>query len=74
MLLVHQPSLYLEDDMKATDLRDQTINMQKLVSNLLDIYNATTQLDIDSLTQMIQNEQILTSQEALQYGFVDEIE
>ena len=44
--------------------------MQKLVANLLDIYNRTTALDVQAIT----GEQMINADEALAYGFVDEIE
>lgn len=74
MMLVHQPSIYLEDDLKATDLRDHAVNMKKLVSHLIEIYNATTLLTADDIAAMISNEQMMTASEALAYGFVNEIE
>ena len=74
MMLVHQPRLYLADALKATDLRDQAINMKKLVAHLLDVYTTKTRLGADDLLLMISNEQMMTASEALEYGFVTHIE
>lgn len=75
MMLVHQPSTHLDDrgSWKYTDLRDEHINLQKCTQALLHVYNETTTMDYSDLAALIQNEQMLTATECLEYGFIDEI-
>ena len=40
---------------------------------MIDIYLEETKLDKDDLLNLIKNEQMMTSSECMQYGFIDEI-
>jgi len=74
MMLVHQPSQpTAEGAWKADDLRDEWVNMQKSQAALVRIYGAHTLLSADEITELLQNEQMLTAVECLQYGFIDDI-
>lgn len=73
MMLVHQPSTHVDGDWKYTDLRDEHVNMQKCTQALLHVYNETTTMDYSDLVTLLQNEQMLTATECLEYGFIDEI-
>ena len=74
MMLVHQPSLPVGDShWKMTDMRDEWKNMLTSTAALVDVYNATTLLDIDDIMSLLQNEEYLTARDCLKYGFIDEI-
>ena len=73
MMLVHQPSVYVQGDWKFADVRDDFVNMQKYTQALLEIYNETTTMPYSALVALVQNEQMLTAAECLEFGFVDEL-
>ena len=73
MMLIHQPSLTIQSQLKFEDTRDQYVNMKKYMDVMIDIYLEETKLDKDDLLNLIKNEQMMTSSECMQYGFIDEI-
>lgn len=73
MMLFHQPSISVAGEWKATDTRDQLVNMNKCVDALLDVYNATSALSMDELRTLLGNDQMLTARECLECGFVDDL-
>lgn len=73
MMLVHQPSQTVSGDWNYVDFRDQHANMQRCVDAMVDIYVERTKLEKKDVLQMLGNEQFLSAQECLEYGFVDEI-
>ena len=73
-MLVHQPSLYIEDTLKYNDMRDNFATMHKCMEALIDVYNATTHLSTNELETLLKGDEILSAKDCLTYGFVDAID
>lgn len=58
---------------KQADLEDENENNKLYESKMLEFYERRTKLSKKELKEMMKNERIIDSKDALKYGFVDEI-
>ena len=71
MILIHQLRTWFAG--KHAELEDEMKTADKLMNTLITIYSENITMNIKKLKQLIQREEYLTSNECLEYGFVDEI-
>lgn len=68
-VMIHNPSAPAEGE--AGDLRHTADVLDKIRSDMLDIYEARTGLDRDKIAKMMDEETYLTADEAVKFGFAD---
>lgn len=73
MMLLHQPSLSLGDDVKYHLLKDEFVNMKTCMDQLIDVYKSHSFLTETQIAQILANEQSFTSADCLKYGLIDKI-
>jgi ATP-dependent protease ClpP protease subunit len=73
MMLLHQPSLSLGDDVKYHLLKDEFVNMKTCMEQLVDVYKNHSFLTETQIAQILANEQSFTSADCLKYGLIEEI-
>lgn len=72
MMMVHNPLTMGYGN--AKDFREVADLLDKVRETLLATYRAKTSLDDDTLIELLDNETYMTAQEALEYGFIDEVD
>lgn len=72
MMMVHNPLTWMYGN--ANEMREAADLLDKVRETLLAVYRDKTKLDDEVLVELLDNETYLTATEALEYGFVDEIE
>ena len=72
MLMIHKPWGSVSGN--ADLMRQRAAIIDKLEDGALDIYEAKTGLDREKLKEMLAAETWMTAKEALEFGFIDEIE
>lgn len=72
MMMIHNPWTVAIGD--AVDLREQADILDKLSALTVDIYSTKAKITREEITNLMNNESWLTAQEALSYGFADEID
>lgn len=75
LMLVHQPRTLTSPsgERTASDISEESVNMQTCVDALVDVYKETTALTESEIRELIRGEQYMTARECLRYGFIDEI-
>ena len=68
-VMIHNPSAGTEGE--ASDLRGAADLLDKIRSDMLDIYEASTGLGRDKIAKMMDEETYLTADEAVKLGFAD---
>lgn len=71
-VMIHNPSAPAEGE--AGDLRHTADVLDKIRSDMLDIYEASTGLDRDKIAKMMDEETYLTADEAVNLGFADVVD
>jgi len=72
MIMIHNPSISeFEGDSKK--LKSLVQLLEKVKKIAIDNYSERTNLDLDKLSEMLDNETWLTAEEALEMGFIDAI-
>lgn len=71
-VMIHNPSAPAEGE--AGDLRHTADVLDKIRSDMLDIYEASTGLDRDKIAKMMDDETYLTADEAVKLGFADVVD
>jgi ATP-dependent protease ClpP protease subunit len=69
--MIHNPYTVSFGD--AEDMKSAANLLDKMTNDLISIYVAKTGLEADEIREMMNNETWLTSEEALEKGFVDEL-
>lgn len=71
-VMIHNPSAPAEGE--AGDLRHTADVLDKIRSDMLDIYEASTGLDREKIAKMMDDETYLTADEAVKLGFADVVD
>lgn len=71
LMLVHNPLVGVMGN--AEELRKVASDLDKIAEGILNIYQARTRLDKATLTKLMDEETMMTAQEALSYGFATEV-
>lgn len=71
-LMIHNPATGAWGE--SSDLRSAADLLEKLEQTLVSVYNKRTGLDADEITQMLNSETWMNGADALEKGFVDEVE
>ena len=74
MMLLHQPSTTIHDDITVGALNDEFVNLNTCLHELIDIYVERTNMNESQVDSILSNEKIFTSQECKRMGIVDEID
>jgi ATP-dependent Clp endopeptidase proteolytic subunit ClpP len=69
--MIHNP--FGQSAGEATDMRKTADLLDKIKSEIIEIYQKKTDLTYDELSNMMDNETWLSSQEAVEFGFVNNI-
>ena len=72
-MLIHQPSIILTDKVKYKDLKDDTYNLELILSSMINIYKENSNMSETQIKDLILNEEYLSSKMCLKYGLVDGI-
>ena len=72
LMMIHRP--YAGYVGNADELRQKADVLDKMESQVIDIYAEKSGLDADKIKELLAAETWMTAQEALDYGFIDEIE
>jgi ATP-dependent protease ClpP protease subunit len=70
--MIHNPSVQVGGE--AKDLRNAAAQLDKIKSQLIDSWVGRTKLSREQLSEMYDNETWLTPEQALEMGFVDEVQ
>ena len=73
LMLIHQPSIILTDKVKYKDLKDDTYNLELILTSMIDIYKENSNMNEAQIKDLILNEEYLSSKMCLKYGLVDSI-
>ena len=73
IMLIHQPSIILTDKVKYKDLKDDTYNLELILSSMINIYKENSNMSETQIKDLILNEEYLSSKMCLKYGLVDSI-
>ena len=73
LMLIHQPSIILTDKVKYKDLKDDTYNLELILSSMINIYKENSNMSETQIKDLILNEEYLSSKMCLKYGLVDGI-
>ena len=72
-ILIHQPALAGGDYGQASDIEIQAREVLRMRTLLEDMISQHTGRDIEEVRRDIERDKILTAQEALEYGLVDQV-
>ena len=72
MMMIHKPWTYTAGN--ATDMREQADTLDKVEESLVAVYVDKTGLDAEEIKTLLADETWLTASDALEKGFIDEIE
>lgn len=70
-VMIHNPWSGTQGD--ADEMEKTADLLRKMESDMLDIYEARTGLDRDKIAKMMSDETYMSAEEAVKYGFADEI-
>jgi ATP-dependent Clp endopeptidase proteolytic subunit ClpP len=73
MVMIHNPMGGFNGSPTADEMEEQAKALRMLKSNMIDIYAARTKLGKKKLSDMMDETTFMTAEEALEYGFIDEI-
>ena len=71
LIMIHNPSIGIQGESK--DLSKKAELLDKIKTQMVDIYTSKTGLDEKEVIKMMDNETWLTAQEAKDYGFIDNV-
>jgi ATP-dependent Clp endopeptidase proteolytic subunit ClpP len=71
MMMIHDPSGFVAGTSK--DMRELAVALEKMKANMVAAYVAKSGLPEDEVRQMMTDETWMTAQEAVDYGFADEM-
>lgn len=72
ILMIHRP--WGGTSGNSEDLRKHADTLDKMEAMLLDLYASKTGMSKESISDMLKNETYMDAKEALEFGFIDEIE
>ncbi len=72
MMMIHKPWTYTAGN--ANDMREQADTLDKVEESLVAVYVDKTGLDAEEIKTLLADETWLTASDALEKGFIDEIE
>lgn len=73
MMMIHNPLTSIWGSYYATELRKMADTLDTIKETIIDIYQQRVNIDRDKLIEFLDEETYFTPQEALKYGFADEI-
>lgn len=73
MMMVHSPSTVLVGRFQADDLEDVIGRLEKVEEAILPIYANRTGQDRDAILELLKAETYMTAEEAVDFGFADEL-
>jgi ATP-dependent protease ClpP protease subunit len=73
MLMIHNPKVVLFDMYEASELNKLSDRLDKIKGSIIAAYKSKCSLEKKELSKLMDNEEWITAEEALEYGFVDEI-
>jgi ATP-dependent Clp endopeptidase proteolytic subunit ClpP len=71
MMMIHDPSGFVAGTSK--DMRELAVALEKMKANMVAAYVAKSGMPEDEVRQMMTDETWMTAQEAVDYGFADEL-
>ncbi|GAA2233287.1 ATP-dependent Clp protease proteolytic subunit [Rarobacter faecitabidus] len=72
-VLIHQPAIYEGSYAQATDIEIQANELDRMRNWLESTISAHTGTDIEQVRRDIERDKILSAQQALEYGIVDQV-
>lgn len=74
MYLVHHPLNVLWGYYNAADMRAMAEDLDRVAESIIAAYEEKTGLDHDTISELMDNEEWMTAEEAKEWGFIDEVE
>ena len=73
LVLIHQPSVEISGSQNIKSLEDEETNMKMIFENMINIYATYTKMDRKKISELLEDEKYLNSNDCLKLGIVDYI-